>query len=89
MNSIFSAQKLVRRLALDRIRLLTAHVWQKVTIDVCKLFGADSVFLQQAAHLTGGSYIQVERPDSLLQYLMVRNDPTGCLLGTELTCPTS
>ncbi|KAF7792417.1 hypothetical protein EIP86_003454 [Pleurotus ostreatoroseus] len=42
----------------------------KVTIDVCKLFGADSVFLQQAAHLTGGSYIHVERPDSLLQYFM-------------------
>jgi len=41
----------------------------KVTIDVCKLFGAESVFLQQAAHLTGGSYIFLERPDALLQYL--------------------
>lgn len=41
----------------------------KVTIDVCKLFGADNVFLQQAAHLTGGSYVQLERPDALLQYL--------------------
>ena len=45
---------------------------QKVTIDVCKIFGAESVFLQQAAHLTGGSYIDVDRPDALLQYLMVR-----------------
>lgn len=43
----------------------------KVTIDVCKIFGAESVFLQQAAHLTGGSYIDVDRPDALLQYLMM------------------
>ncbi|PSR98938.1 hypothetical protein PHLCEN_2v4258 [Hermanssonia centrifuga] len=42
----------------------------KVTIDVCKLYGADSVFLQQAAHLTGGSYIDIDRADGLLQYLM-------------------
>lgn len=41
----------------------------KVTIDVCKLFGSESVFLQQAAHLTGGSYIYLDRPDALLQYL--------------------
>ncbi|CAL1707633.1 unnamed protein product [Somion occarium] len=41
----------------------------KVTIDVCKLYGPESVFLQQAAHLTGGSYIYLERPDALLQYL--------------------
>ncbi|KAI0093266.1 transcription factor Tfb4 [Irpex rosettiformis] len=43
----------------------------KVTIDVCKLHVADSVFLQQAAHLTGGSYISIERPDALLQFLMM------------------
>ncbi|KAJ3555772.1 hypothetical protein NM688_g2391 [Phlebia brevispora] len=43
----------------------------KVTMDVCKLFGSDSVFLQQAAHLTGGSYINIERPDGALQYLMM------------------
>ncbi|PCH43774.1 transcription factor Tfb4 [Wolfiporia cocos MD-104 SS10] len=41
----------------------------KVTIDVCKVYGPDSVFLQQAAHLTGGSYIHLDRPDALLQYL--------------------
>lgn len=29
------------------------------------------MFLQQAAHLTGGSYIYLERRDALLQYLMV------------------
>jgi len=43
----------------------------KVTIDVCKMFGAETVFLQQAAHLTGGSYIHLERRDALLQYLVM------------------
>ncbi|EKM54491.1 uncharacterized protein PHACADRAFT_258371 [Phanerochaete carnosa HHB-10118-sp] len=43
----------------------------KVTIDVCKIFGGESVFLQQAAHLTGGSYIDIDRPDAILQYLMM------------------
>ncbi|KAF7315506.1 Transcriptional factor [Mycena indigotica] len=42
----------------------------KTTIDVCQVYGHDSVFLQQAAHLTGGSYIFLERRDALLQYLM-------------------
>jgi transcription initiation factor TFIIH subunit 3 len=41
----------------------------KVTIDACQLYGPDTVFLQQAAHLTGGSYIYLERRDALLQYL--------------------
>ncbi|KAF8236571.1 Tfb4-domain-containing protein [Tricholoma matsutake] len=41
----------------------------KITIDVCQLYGPDSVFLQQAAHLTGGSYIFLERRDALLQHL--------------------
>ena len=44
---------------------------QKVSLDVCKLYGPDTVFLQQAAHLTGGSYISVVDRQSLLQYLMV------------------
>ncbi|KAI0706839.1 transcription factor Tfb4 [Cerioporus squamosus] len=43
----------------------------KVTIDVGKIFGAENVFLQQAAHLTGGAYVQVERADALLQYMMM------------------
>ncbi|KAI0823641.1 transcription factor Tfb4 [Trametes gibbosa] len=43
----------------------------KVTIDICKLFGAENVFLQQAAHLTGGAYVQVEKTDALLQYMMM------------------
>ncbi|KAI0081256.1 transcription factor Tfb4 [Panus rudis PR-1116 ss-1] len=41
----------------------------KVTIDVCKIYGPENVFLQQAAHLTGGSYIHLDRPEALLQYL--------------------
>ncbi|KAG9316328.1 transcription factor Tfb4 [Chiua virens] len=43
----------------------------KVTIDVCKVYGPDTVFLQQAAHLTNGSYIYLERRDALLQYLIM------------------
>ncbi len=41
-------------------------------MDVCQMYGSDSIFLQQAAHLTGGSYIFLERRDALLQYLIVR-----------------
>lgn len=44
---------------------------QKVTIDACQVFGPDTVFLQQAAHLTGGAYLYLERRDALLQYLIV------------------
>ena len=44
---------------------------KKVTIDVCKIYGPDAVFLQQAAHLTGGSYINLEHRDALLQHLLV------------------
>ncbi|KAH7888520.1 TFIIH subunit Tfb4/p34 [Phlebopus sp. FC_14] len=43
----------------------------KVTIDVCKIYGPDTVFLQQAAHLTNGSYIYLERRDALLQCLIM------------------
>lgn len=48
---------------------------QKITIDVCKIFGPDSVFLQQAAYLTGGSYIYLEHREALLQYLIVCSLP--------------
>ncbi|KZT08341.1 transcription factor Tfb4 [Laetiporus sulphureus 93-53] len=41
----------------------------KVTVDVCKIYGPNSVFLQQAAHLTGGSYVHLDHPNALLQYL--------------------
>ncbi|KAJ3092229.1 RNA polymerase II transcription factor B subunit 4 [Quaeritorhiza haematococci] len=41
-----------------------------VPLDVCKLFGKDTVFLPQAAYITGGSYLTVEKPDVLVQYLL-------------------
>ena len=51
---------------------------------MCKIFGADNVFLQQAAHLTGGAYVRVEKTDALLQYMMV-----GDALGTCVVSPTA
>ncbi|KAJ1667273.1 RNA polymerase II transcription factor B subunit 4 [Coemansia sp. RSA 1813] len=44
-----------------------------VLIDICKIFGQDSVFLQQAADITGGNYLKVNTAnnnESLLQTLM-------------------
>ncbi|EJD52362.1 transcription factor Tfb4 [Auricularia subglabra TFB-10046 SS5] len=43
----------------------------KAIIDVCKVFGPDAVFLQQAAHLTGGSYVYLLEREALLQYLIM------------------
>ncbi|KAJ2916756.1 hypothetical protein MD484_g3611, partial [Candolleomyces efflorescens] len=48
----------------------------KVTIDACQIYGPETVFLQQAAHLTGGSYLHPERRDALLQYLLMTFLPT-------------
>ncbi|KAF8894042.1 TFIIH subunit Tfb4/p34 [Infundibulicybe gibba] len=59
----------------------------KVTIDVCQIYGLDSVFLQQAAHLTGGSYIYLERRDALLQYLIMSFLPPPSIRKT-LSVPT-
>ncbi|GAA5967877.1 hypothetical protein JCM8115_000389 [Rhodotorula mucilaginosa] len=42
-----------------------------IQIDVCKVHGADAVFLQQACHLTGGAYFRLQRRAGLLQYLMM------------------
>lgn len=52
-------------------KLTTNSRSQKVKIDVCRLFGQDTVFLQQASYLTGGAYVALERRDALLQYLTV------------------
>ncbi|KAJ2399986.1 RNA polymerase II transcription factor B subunit 4 [Coemansia sp. RSA 2530] len=43
-----------------------------VLIDICKVFGGDSVFLQQAAEITGGNYLKVDTAggESMLQTLM-------------------
>ncbi|KAF4621238.1 hypothetical protein D9613_000421 [Agrocybe pediades] len=43
----------------------------KITVDACQIFGPDTVFLQQAAHLTGGAYLYLERREALLQYLIM------------------
>lgn len=56
-----------------------------VVIDACVLGGADSPFLQQAAHITGGLYLRPARPGGLLQTLLARpslENPT--LAGQQL-----
>lgn len=82
MNSIFAAQRKVYRTPLisPRIplytfrlyycRALTAKKFQKIPIDICKIAG-ETVFLQQASDATRGIYMQLQHPESLLQYLMV------------------
>ncbi|KDE03618.1 hypothetical protein MVLG_05913 [Microbotryum lychnidis-dioicae p1A1 Lamole] len=42
-----------------------------IPIDVCKIFGRNAVFLQQACHLTGGSYFKIAQRRGLLQYLIM------------------
>ena len=41
-----------------------------IPIDICKIAG-DTVFLQQASDATKGTYIKLEKPQGLLQYLMM------------------
>ncbi|KAG9297534.1 hypothetical protein G9A89_001474 [Geosiphon pyriformis] len=41
-----------------------------IPIDVCKVFGEDTVFLQQAAHITNGTYMKLDLPRGFLQYLL-------------------
>ncbi|PUU75171.1 TFIIH subunit Tfb4/p34 [Tuber borchii] len=43
---------------------------KKIPIDICKVAG-ETVFLQQASDTTRGIYMQLEHPESLLQYLMM------------------
>jgi transcription initiation factor TFIIH subunit 3 len=43
---------------------------KKIPIDILKLAG-DTVLLQQASDTTGGVYMKPERPEGLLQYLMM------------------
>jgi len=76
MNSIFSAQKLVTPTRTHACSVLRSFLFsQKITIDACQVFGPDTVFLQQAAHLTGGAYLYLERREALLQYLIVSLSP--------------
>ncbi|CAE7146001.1 unnamed protein product [Rhizoctonia solani] len=41
----------------------------RVPIDVCRVFGSDTIFLQQAAYLTGGCYLNLDSGSSLIQSL--------------------
>ncbi|KAJ4354433.1 RNA polymerase II transcription factor B subunit 4 [Didymosphaeria variabile] len=51
---------------------------KRIPIDILKLAG-DTVLLQQASDATGGVYMKPERPEGLLQYLMMAflPDPTA------------
>ena len=49
---------------------------------MCKIWGEDAVFLQQAAHITEGIYMRPNDPRGLLQILMVGYD-WPCLLQDE------
>ena len=42
----------------------------KVVIDACVLGNHHSSFMQQATHLTGGTYLKPTQPDALVQYLL-------------------
>ncbi|KAH8089259.1 TFIIH subunit Tfb4/p34 [Filobasidium floriforme] len=42
---------------------------RKIPMDILNLHPEDSIFLQQASHLTHGIYYRVRRKDGLLQYL--------------------
>ncbi|TIB71356.1 transcription factor Tfb4 [Wallemia mellicola] len=43
----------------------------KIVIDVVQIYNCNTIFLQQAAHLTGGNFIQATDPESLVQYLIM------------------
>lgn len=47
---------------------------QAIPVDACVLADQDSLFLQQASHLTKGVYgrVPMQNQHALLQYLMVR-----------------
>ncbi|KAJ1742568.1 RNA polymerase II transcription factor B subunit 4 [Coemansia sp. RSA 1290] len=70
-----------------------------VLIDICKVFGQDSVFLQQAAEITNGNYLKVDTNSeaSLLQTLLficlpdqytrsIFNAPGNDLIDFRATC---
>ncbi|WFD30119.1 RNA polymerase II transcription factor B subunit 4 [Malassezia sp. CBS 17886] len=79
MNCIFSAQKQVRLLHPPPIADTSSH--QGIPIDVCKLFGEDTVFLRQACHVTGGNYYRLRALDELLQVLMCVYLPSRSIRG--------
>ncbi|KAH7339569.1 transcription factor Tfb4 [Rhizoctonia solani] len=54
----------------------------RVPIDVCRVFGTDTIFLQQAAYLTGGCYLNLDSGSSLLQSLTMCFLPSASLRNT-------
>ncbi|MCJ1305326.1 RNA polymerase II transcription factor B subunit 4 [Hypocenomyce scalaris] len=58
----------------------------QIPIDICKIAG-DTVFLQQASDATRGTYIKLEHPRGLLQYLMMGFLPDQTSRGS-LVAPT-
>ncbi|KAF9551947.1 RNA polymerase II transcription factor B subunit 4 [Mortierella hygrophila] len=65
-----------------------------IPIDVCKIWGEDAVFLQQAAHITEGIYMRPNDPRGLLQVLMDKINLLqllSCLLNVqnEIRVPAS
>lgn len=71
-----------------------------ITIDVCKLFGSDTVFLQQASYLTSGTYFRLDdgpsdgdkegatdMRSSLVQTLLTTYLPSRSMRGT-MNLPT-
>ncbi|KAJ4367302.1 RNA polymerase II transcription factor B subunit 4 [Neocucurbitaria cava] len=60
---------------------------KKIAIDILKLAG-DTVLLQQASDATGGVYMKPERPEGLLQYLMMAFLPDATAR-TSLVVPSA
>jgi len=57
-----------------------------IPLDTLRIKETDSVFLQQASHLTKGTYYRIERKQGLLQYLMMSFLPPTSLR-SSLTIP--
>lgn len=55
-----------------------------ITIDVCKLFGSDTVFLQQASYLTSGTYFRLSDADGKESTTDMRSSLVQTLLTTYL-----
>ena len=56
-----------------------------ITIDVCKLFGSDTVFLQQASYLTSGTYFRLADTDNNENETEGATDMRSSLVQTLLT----
>ncbi|ELU42522.1 Tfb4 domain-containing protein [Rhizoctonia solani AG-1 IA] len=64
---------------IHELHLLGAKI---VPIDVCRVFGPDTIFLQQASYLTRGCYLNLDSGSSLLQSLTMCFLPSASLRNT-------